>query len=1304
MAHVNFIDRDRRLLNLRQPQVENVLPEHFRALYPKFISLLEKYYEFEDENNSTELLNHLFASRDINETDITLLTYIEDELLLGETYFKGFGNNDTELRAAANFSNILFRSKGSKFAIEWFFRSFFGQDVEVIYTKENIFNVGEAPSQLGSNSLKYLTDDKLYQTFAILIRVGIPISRWREAFKLFAHPAGMYLAGEFFSVDEVSTEPLLDEIIEQYTNPEYSITIDQPAGPINEGTSIGFTVNVTNVPGDGNTALYWWGEHVDTSDSDFGVNFFDGSSGLPDSDNRRYFDVDYQSTILASSGNFGVNTIIDATESPAEGAEDFKIYIGDKSGRTVYEQTITLADLIPNWNVTGDTTVNEGDVCTLNLSATNPPYDGNITLRWYLDTTDGANTVDNNADFTSPLPLVGAPQNLEIVNNSGSLSFTPLIDGTTDGPETAVIKFLNPNDVVVATQNVIINDQAASIALTVNGGTDITEGVLAFANIVVGAYAEGLSYTYDITGAIASDGRITQLTGSGTYSHNAGGGINISIPSTVSNVLEGTVAGVFEFNLTLPGSTVQETQAFNVIDEAPTYEMVVTPEFAGQGSTITYTLNTTNIADGTNVFLDIDYGTADAADFTTAVPGADGNGREQVTINSNTGSTTLTYAATISDDQSYQAFYFDALTGGTELGSADLTIIGSNNQATITANDTTPDEGTTLTLDVVGTSGSGVTSADGTYKFFFNPVGGFDANDITNLRVNGAFVTNTIGLTNNQQYDVVVTNGTAQILVDIVADQDREGTETFSVSLGSNAVTNPVVANTGTITIQDTSVQTYTVDNYNTLVAPFTAVPIVDENQDLYIGITGTGNGTEDLYVKLTGTGASHYNVPSGEYFQGGFTSTPSGNTIVTQISPTTGDDGIVQGPRDVIITVRVGSHSGTVVATKTISLDDTNTDPTATLTAFASGANRTAGTPTTTTFDEGDTIFFKVNTTNIPNTNEVRYLPNDVVYSQALWSSSGPVISFPYDVEAEGNIQVGMLVRGSTGGYIDGLTVQAIDGAFVTLSGSPTDPILPTSQYAYFAQPEVWNQYANSGDDAYGTVAITSATANFDVGTTELTSSLLDENYTWNVFDHENTTTWPAVPITTAGLTTTLTNISTGISPTFDTSSAQSGETFSRESFSGQTSGTSLHSITFRFTNVTTGPSAYQIFGKSNFTDGGTTVINTSRVLGTWIAASDIASEPDVTDYEFRFDTNFDLQGTSVSQDGSWNTWIDMDIGGGSTSAIEFGATLEGIGTALFNGSDTITLRIRRKGDTNEATQAASISIITFDSFVGSS
>ena len=173
--------------------VEQALPDHFKADYPKLIKLLEAYNQFEDSDQSPARLVHdVITARDITANDLSLLSFIEDELLLGQSYFEGFANK----RAAAKFSNTLYRSKGTLYSIQQFFRTFFGVTPDVRYTKEDRFMVGETDSKIGFNSQKFLTDDKLYQAFAILIKADIPIDKWREAYKLFVHPAGMYVGGQ----------------------------------------------------------------------------------------------------------------------------------------------------------------------------------------------------------------------------------------------------------------------------------------------------------------------------------------------------------------------------------------------------------------------------------------------------------------------------------------------------------------------------------------------------------------------------------------------------------------------------------------------------------------------------------------------------------------------------------------------------------------------------------------------------------------------------------------------------------------------------------------------------------------------------------------------------------------------------------------------------------------------------------------------------------------------------------------------------------------------------------------------------
>tara|TARA_Y100001937_G_scaffold85664_1_gene115862 strand:+ start:610 stop:1632 length:1023 start_codon:yes stop_codon:yes gene_type:complete len=202
---------------LDKKQISGVLPEYFQTEYPKFGRFLEAYYDYMDGDTSpAKLIDELFLSRDITQVDIDLLSFIEDELLLGQQFFEGFKNK----REAADYSSTLYKSKGTKYSIEQFFRVFFNSFVDVEYTKENIFIVGNvhdlkkekenhnagitpyAPeitvsaSRIGPDEQRFLTDDKLYQKYALLIKSTLPIDTWRDIYKLFVHPAGMYVAGE----------------------------------------------------------------------------------------------------------------------------------------------------------------------------------------------------------------------------------------------------------------------------------------------------------------------------------------------------------------------------------------------------------------------------------------------------------------------------------------------------------------------------------------------------------------------------------------------------------------------------------------------------------------------------------------------------------------------------------------------------------------------------------------------------------------------------------------------------------------------------------------------------------------------------------------------------------------------------------------------------------------------------------------------------------------------------------------------------------------------------------------------------
>ena len=197
-----LIDNNRRELEIHPLEIERVLPEHFVTEYPKLISLLKAYYEFlEQEGNPSEIIHNLYRTRDITQTKLNLLPFLEDELLLGKAYFEGWINK----REAAKFSNTLYRSKGTRYGIQQFFKAFYGIDVDIQFPRDQVLKTQNSiPNSSGiieSTALVIgpegckITDDTIYQELAILIKSELNFNTWKDTYKLFAHPAGMYLRG-----------------------------------------------------------------------------------------------------------------------------------------------------------------------------------------------------------------------------------------------------------------------------------------------------------------------------------------------------------------------------------------------------------------------------------------------------------------------------------------------------------------------------------------------------------------------------------------------------------------------------------------------------------------------------------------------------------------------------------------------------------------------------------------------------------------------------------------------------------------------------------------------------------------------------------------------------------------------------------------------------------------------------------------------------------------------------------------------------------------------------------------------------
>jgi hypothetical protein len=203
MADLTQVVPYRQQLQLVKHPVEEVLPAHFAEQYPNLILFLKKYYEHVDAVGTPEgNMHNVFNLHDITSVEPQFLSFLEQQFLLGRTNFSAIDDK----RAALRINASLYRAKGSKFSLEQFFRMFFGVDAIVEYPKKNMFIVGE--SEIGAESLRYITNNELYQTYAILIKTSLGLSSWKESYKLFVHPAGMFLGAQL----SIETSNVFDRI------------------------------------------------------------------------------------------------------------------------------------------------------------------------------------------------------------------------------------------------------------------------------------------------------------------------------------------------------------------------------------------------------------------------------------------------------------------------------------------------------------------------------------------------------------------------------------------------------------------------------------------------------------------------------------------------------------------------------------------------------------------------------------------------------------------------------------------------------------------------------------------------------------------------------------------------------------------------------------------------------------------------------------------------------------------------------------------------------------------------------------
>ena len=383
-----------------------------------------------------------------------------------------------------------------------------------------------------------------------------------------------------------------------------------------EGDIIVYTVTTTDV--DDNTLLYW-------------IN--SGTTSAAD------FDDAVNSGTVNIVNNVGTISRTLLNDLNTEGDESVIIEIrnGSITGELLAISTPTLISdtsidpTTPQYSVSPSTlTATEGTTVTFTISTIN--VDDGTTLYWSNEgTTNGA------TDFAYPGSNNGT---FVITGGVGTVDITLVNDLTTEGPENIVFK--------VRTGSITGTVVATAFTVTViDTSIALTQSYDAAPNL--NSILEGNGVTYTITTSNVPDNTTLYWTNSGTTQSsdfedlaNNGSFTIVNNVGYVTRILkndlqtEGTETIVLEIRTSsIFGSIVATAPNVNVIDSSTgsiiaSYAISPNVSFVNEGGTVNFTVTTSNVADGTNLYW-TNSGTTVDVDFTDDI----NNGF--VGINSSTG-------------------------------------------------------------------------------------------------------------------------------------------------------------------------------------------------------------------------------------------------------------------------------------------------------------------------------------------------------------------------------------------------------------------------------------------------------------------------------------------------------------------------------------------------------------------------------------------------------------------------------------------------------------------------------------------
>ena len=369
----------------------------------------------------------------------------------------------------------------------------------------------------------------------------------------------------------------------------------------------------------------------------------------------------------------------------------------------------------------------------------------------------------------------------------GTVTRTIASDLLTEGPETfrLVIRTDSTSGTAVTfTSDVTINDLVPSATVGVST-TSVNEGQSVEFTVNTTNVPNGSTLYFSSGGsAEAADFDDNSLTGSFNV---VGTGSSTGIATfTRTLVAEGPgTEGSENFNIVIrngstSGAALTTTPSITINDIVPSYNITPSVSTVAEGDSVTFTINTTNVGDGTQLYWR-EQGSASSSDW---VGGSSGN----FLVNNNVGIVTITTRLDWNNET--EDIILSIRTGSTSgtitTTSSAVTITDTApSNVTVTASSTTVNEGGSVTFTINGTN---IPDHSSKYRAYF--VGSVSGDDFTNISSFKSF-----GITNN----------TGSVTLNLSDDFITEGIESFYVEFRYNSATSNLLATSSTITINDTS-------------------------------------------------------------------------------------------------------------------------------------------------------------------------------------------------------------------------------------------------------------------------------------------------------------------------------------------------------------------------------------------------------------------------------------------------------------------------------------------------------------------